>query len=118
MRGHDEVYKDLGGFLNLWSAMANDDFFGEFRRKNEPVSQYWRDVKVALDLLLLAEETAFSQDQGLLLLKLTNFRKMIHCTRNLLETYLTLVVGRPSSQVISSCQRCICWILPCNLAYY
>ena len=40
MRGHDEVCKGLGGFLNLWSAMATDDFSGEFRRKNEPVSQY------------------------------------------------------------------------------
>ena len=50
MRGHDEVYKGLGGILNLWSAMANDDFFGKFRRKNEPLSQYQRDVKAALDL--------------------------------------------------------------------
>ena len=40
MHGHDEVYKGLGGFLNLWSAMANFDFFGEFRRKNKPLSQY------------------------------------------------------------------------------
>ena len=40
MCGHDEVFKGLGGFLNLWSAMANDDFSGEFRRKNEPLSQY------------------------------------------------------------------------------
>ena len=38
MRGHDEVYKGLGGFFNLWSAMANDNFSGEFRRKNEPLS--------------------------------------------------------------------------------
>ena len=57
MRGHDEVYKGLGGFLNLWSAMANDDFSGEFRRKNEPLSQYWRDVKAALDLPLPLEES-------------------------------------------------------------
>ena len=56
MRGHDEVYKGLGGFLNLWSAMANDNFSREFRRKNEPVSQYWRGVKAALDLLLPIEE--------------------------------------------------------------
>ena len=32
--------------------MANDDFSGEFRRKNEPLSEYWRDVKAALDLPL------------------------------------------------------------------
>ena len=38
MCAHDEVCKGLGGFLNLWSAMANDDFSREFRRKNEPVS--------------------------------------------------------------------------------
>ena len=31
------------------------------------------------------------QDQGLFL-KLSNFRKMGHCARNLLEMYLTLVV--------------------------
>ena len=49
MRGHDEVYKGLGGFLNLWNAMANDDFSREFRRKNEPLSEYWRGVKAALD---------------------------------------------------------------------
>ena len=40
MRGHDEVYKGLGGFLNLWSVMANNDFSREFRRKNKPLSQY------------------------------------------------------------------------------
>ena len=56
MRGHDEVCKGLGGFLNLWSAMAIDDFSGKFRRKNELVSQYWRGVKAALDLPLPSEE--------------------------------------------------------------
>ena len=38
MHGHDEVSKGLGGFLNLWNAMANDDFTGKFRRRNEYVS--------------------------------------------------------------------------------
>ena len=38
MCGYDEICKGLGRFLNLWSAMVNDDFFGEFRRKNKPVS--------------------------------------------------------------------------------
>ena len=56
MRRHDEVCKGLGGFLNLWSAMANDDFFEEFKRTNESLSQYWRGVKAALDLPLLVEE--------------------------------------------------------------
>ena len=57
MRGYHEVYKGLGRILNLWSAMANDDFFGEFRRKNEPLSQYWRDVKAVLDLPLPSKES-------------------------------------------------------------
>ena len=37
--------------------MANNDFSREFRRTNEPVSQYWKDVKVALNLPLPSEET-------------------------------------------------------------
>ena len=37
--------------------MANDDFFGEFKRKNKPMSQYWRGVKATLDLLLPIEES-------------------------------------------------------------
>ena len=57
MRGHDEVYKGLGGFFNLWSAMANDDFSGQFRKKNKPLSQYWIGIKAALNLLLLVEES-------------------------------------------------------------
>ena len=57
MRGHDEVYKGLEGFLNLWSAMANDDFSEEFRRKNEPLSEYWRGVKATLDLPLPSVES-------------------------------------------------------------
>ena len=52
MCGHDEVYKGLGGFLNLWSAMVNDDFSGEFRRKNEALSEYSTGVKATLDLPL------------------------------------------------------------------
>ena len=36
--------------------MATNDFSGEFRRKNELVSQYWRGVKAALDLPLPIEE--------------------------------------------------------------
>ena len=36
----------------------------------------------------------FGQDQGSFLLQLTNFRKMGHCARNLLEMYLMLVVGK------------------------
>ena len=57
MCGHDEVCKGLGVILNLWSAMSNDDFSGEFKRKNEPMSQYWKGMKAALDLLLPTEES-------------------------------------------------------------
>ena len=57
MCGHDEVCKGLRRFLNLWSAMANDDFSREFQRKNKLVNQYWRDVKETLDLLLLVHES-------------------------------------------------------------
>ena len=47
MRVHNEVCKGLRGFLNIWNAIANDDFSGKFRQKNEHVSQYWRGMKVA-----------------------------------------------------------------------
>ena len=57
MCGHDEVCKGLEGFLNLWSAMAYDDFSREFRRKSEPMSQYWRGVKAAIDLPFATEES-------------------------------------------------------------
>ena len=57
MRGHDKVCKGSRGFFNLWSAMANDDFSRDFRRKNELVSQYWTGVKAALDILLPTKES-------------------------------------------------------------
>ena len=56
MHGHDEVCKGLGGFLNLWNGMANDDLSGEFRRKIEHVKYYWRGVKIALDEPLPSED--------------------------------------------------------------
>ena len=80
----------------MWSAMANDDFSGEFRRKNEPLSEYWRGVKIALDLPLPSVESlevGFGQHQGSLLLKLIDFMKMGHCARSLLEMYLMLVAA-------------------------
>jgi hypothetical protein len=40
MRNFDEVAKGLGGFVNLWDTMANEDVSGEFRRRNEPLSYY------------------------------------------------------------------------------
>ena len=43
MKNFDEVAKGLGGFVNLWDTMANEDIFGEFKRQNEPLSYYWSD---------------------------------------------------------------------------
>ena len=57
MHRHDEVCNGLQRALNLWNAMANNGFSGEFKRTNEPISQYWKDIKVALNLLLPLEET-------------------------------------------------------------
>ena len=37
--------------------MANDDFFGKFKKTNKPMSQYWRGMKVALVLSFTSEET-------------------------------------------------------------
>ena len=56
MRGHDEVCKGLGGFLNLWNGMANDDLLEEFQRKIEPVKYYWRGMRIALDEPLPSED--------------------------------------------------------------
>ena len=56
MRGHNEVCKGLGGFLNLWNGMANDDLSREFRRKIELVKYYCRGMKTALDEPLPSED--------------------------------------------------------------
>jgi hypothetical protein len=48
MRNFDEIVKGLARFVNLWDSMANEDMSGEFRRRNEPLSYYWRGVKSAM----------------------------------------------------------------------
>jgi hypothetical protein len=48
MRNFDEITKGLSGFVNLWDTMANEDISGEFRRRNEPLSYYWRAVRSAM----------------------------------------------------------------------
>jgi hypothetical protein len=57
MRNFDEVAKGLGGFVNLWDTMANEDISGEFRRQNEPLSYYWRAVTLAMDVAILVPQT-------------------------------------------------------------
>jgi hypothetical protein len=45
MRNFDKVAKGLSEFVNLWE---NEDIFGEFRRRNEPLSYYWRAIRSAM----------------------------------------------------------------------
>ena len=49
MKAHDEICKGLNSFITMWENMANDDFSGEYRRKIEPVSYYWKGVRAALN---------------------------------------------------------------------
>ena len=49
MKNFDEVAKGLGGFVNLWDTMVNEDISGEFRRQNKPLSYYWRAITSAID---------------------------------------------------------------------
>jgi hypothetical protein len=57
MKSLEEVKKGLNGFIAHWNKMANDDLSGEFRRKNGPISDYWKDVRIALDAPLQVRET-------------------------------------------------------------
>jgi hypothetical protein len=55
MRNFDEITKGLSRFVNLWDTMATKDISSEFRRRNEPLSYYWRVVRstMALDISVL-----------------------------------------------------------------
>jgi hypothetical protein len=55
MRNFDEVAKGLGGFVNLWDTMTNEDISSEFRRRNEPLSYYWRVVTSPMDVAILVQ---------------------------------------------------------------
>jgi hypothetical protein len=57
MRNFDEVAKGLGRFVNLWDTMTNKDVSGEFRRRNEPLNYYWKEVRSALDSHILVTGT-------------------------------------------------------------
>ena len=49
MRSIEEIKKGLDGYIEYWRKMANSDESGEFRRKNDPVKEYWKGVREALD---------------------------------------------------------------------
>jgi hypothetical protein len=57
MRNFDEITKGLNGFANLWDTMANEDISDEFRRRNEPLSYYWRAVRSAMASDISVSET-------------------------------------------------------------
>jgi hypothetical protein len=60
MRNFDEITKGLSGFVNLWDTMANEDTSGEFRRRNEPLSYYWRAVRSTMASDISVSETLCS----------------------------------------------------------
>jgi hypothetical protein len=43
--------------VNLWDTMANEDISGEFRRRNEPLSYYWRAVRSTMASDISISET-------------------------------------------------------------
>ena len=55
MRNFDEIAKGLSRFVNLWNTMTNEDISSEFRRRNEPLSYYWKAVRstMASDISVL-----------------------------------------------------------------
>lgn len=55
--GLEQVKRGLNGFITHWTEMANDDLSGEFRRKNDPIKDYWKGVRVALDSPLMVRTT-------------------------------------------------------------
>ena len=49
MRSIEEIKKGLDGYIEYWRKMADSDESREFRRKNDPVKEYWKGVRKALD---------------------------------------------------------------------
>ena len=49
MRSIEEIKKGLDGYIEYWTKMANSDESEEFRRKNDLVQEYWKEVREALD---------------------------------------------------------------------
>ncbi len=50
MRSLDEILKGITGFINYWDTLSAADTTGEYRRRYEHLSYYWRGVKNALSL--------------------------------------------------------------------
>ena len=50
MRNIDEIVKGISGFIKHWDTLCAEDCTGEYRRRYEHLSYYWRAVK---DVLLL-----------------------------------------------------------------
>ncbi|KAG0572237.1 hypothetical protein KC19_VG078600 [Ceratodon purpureus] len=57
MKNKDEIIRGIGGFINHWDTMANEDLSGEFRRRNEGISQYWKGVHQALEEDIISPST-------------------------------------------------------------
>ena len=54
MQNNDEIKRGLQGFFNHWEQLSHKDctVTGEYRRRYEPLSYYWRGVKATLDVPL------------------------------------------------------------------
>jgi hypothetical protein len=57
MRNFAEISKGLGGFVYLWDTKANEDIWNKFRRRNKPLSYYWKAMKSILILPLFVCNT-------------------------------------------------------------
>lgn len=52
MRNLPDVIRGLSGFISYWDQQSREDRTGEYRRRYEPLSNYWRSVRDALALPL------------------------------------------------------------------
>ena len=54
MKNKDKIIRGIGGFINHWDTMANDNLSGEYRRRIEGISRYWKGLHQALseDIIL------------------------------------------------------------------
>ncbi len=50
MRSLDDIVKGISGFIQYWEKLSAEDSSGEYRRRYEHLSYYWRGVKNALAL--------------------------------------------------------------------